>query len=178
MLKLIKLTIASLAITTSLQSESAYAQYFSTETQRTEPILGSLLKVDRNEDGLFLVKNFELSEGRDFLICRAKEKGTYFISAAIQAAALTENINGHLNAWFEKNNSPLSSSCSSLYVTKNSPIVLISIPFLIELEEGDTIGTRFSTSGKDIGVSAIDPPSPFEPGFPSYSITIYKVSTE
>ncbi len=175
--KSIKLLLPSLLLISNLLGEPAYAQYYSTETQRSEPIVGTLLKVDITGENLFLQKNFELSEGRDFLICKAPQKGIYFVSASIQAAALSEKINGNLNAWFEKNHVPLSSSCSCLYVTESAPIAIITIPFLIELEPGDTIGTRISTSGKEIGVSSIDPPSPYEPGIPSYTITIYKVDS-
>ena len=162
-----------LAMFSKLNGGAAYAQIHSRETQRPKLITGSLLIAEYIGESLDLKLNFDISPNNDFLIC--KVKGVYFLSASIQAAALKEKINGHMSAWFEHNGKAISASSSRLYVTKESPIVLITIPFILTLEVGDTIGTRIASSDKDIGVTYIDAPSNVEPSIPSYTLSIYKI---
>ncbi len=150
--------------------EEAYAQIYSNLTQRTDPIIGKLLQAEHASE----LKNFEISPNHDFLIC--KVKGVYFVSCSLQPAALNIGINGHLGAWIELNDKPVSSSSSRVYVTEKSPILLLTIPYLIELNPGDRIGTRFASTGSDIGITYIDTPSTSEPGIPSFTFSIYKVS--
>jgi hypothetical protein len=150
--------------------EEAYAQIYSVSTQRAEKIVGSLLITEN----ISLMKNFELAPTKDYLIC--KKKGIYLALCSLQPAALNLGINGHINSWFELNKKPISSSTSRLYVTEKSPIALMTIPILIELNEGDTFGTRISTTGYDIGITYINAPSSNEADVPSYVLTIYKVN--
>ncbi len=147
----------------------AYAQICSNLTQRTEPIVGKLLQAEETS----LLNNFEVSPTKDFLIC--KVKGVYFVSCSLQPAALNIGINGHLGAWIELNEQPVSASTSRIYVTEKSPIMLLTIPYLINLNPGDRIGTRFASTGSDIGITYIDTPSINEPSIPSYTFSIYKV---
>ncbi len=150
--------------------EEAYAQVYSISAQRPEKIVGSLLISEE----ISLMKNFELSPTKDYLIC--KKKGIYFVACSIQPAALNLGINGHLGAWFELNKKPIEASTSRIYVTEGSPIALITIPFIIKLNEGDTFGTRISSTGYDIGITYINAPSNNEADVPSYVLTIYKVN--
>ncbi len=151
-------------------SSEAYAQIFSSMTQKSEKIVGSLLKAEN----VFINKNFKISENYDFLTCQID--GVYFVTSSIQVAALNLGINGHLGMWFEVNHKPLSASTARLYVTENAPISLLTTLFLIKLKKGDTIGTRVASSGPDIGITYIDAPSSIEPSIPSYTFVIYKVN--
>lgn len=150
-------------------SKEAYVQIYSTLTQKPQKIVGTLLIGENITD----IKNFELSPNKDFLTCNVS--GIYFVSASIQPAALTLGINGELYAWFEHNHKPISASSTIAYVTEKAPIAVITIPFLFELKAGDTIATRFASSGENIGVTYIAPTSNAEPSTPSYVLCIYKV---
>ena len=172
MLKLINMIL--LTSFSLLNGEAAYAQVFSTQTQKPVSIVGSRIIAENRATDSGTTLNFDISPENDYLIC--KVKGIYFVSASIQVAALVPGINGHLGAWFEQNHKAISSSCSRLYVTEKSPIVLMTIPFIIQLEVGDTIGTRFASSGPEIGITSIDAPSLFEPQIPGYTLTLYKVA--
>lgn len=168
-LYIIPILILSLS---SLKGEEveAYAQINSAMTQRPAKIVGSLFIAEN----IAANKNFDFSPNNDFLIC--KIGGIYFVSASIQPAALNLGINGHLDAWFELNHKPISASCSRTYVTEKSPISVMTIPFIIELKPGDTLGTRFAASNPEIGITYIAAPSSIEPSVPSYTLSIYKVN--
>ncbi len=153
----------------SLKCEEAYAQIYSTTIQRPANIVGSLI-IGEN---IATIKNFEATPNNDALIC--KIKGIYFVSSSLQPAALYPGINGHLGFWFELNNKPISASTNRSYVTEHMPIILATSPFLIALDQGDTIGTRFASTGPNIGITYIDPPSNSEPSIASYTLSIYKV---
>jgi hypothetical protein len=152
-----------------LHAEAAYAQLSSVAIQRPAPITGSLLVVDTASP----MKNFTLSPNKDALIC--KLPGLYFVSCSMQPAALSRGIEGYLDCWFELNGSPIAASNTRQYVTQDAPVNLLTVPFLVSLHSGDTIGTRIAASGPNIGVIYIQSPNSNEPSITSYILSIFKV---
>ena len=152
-----------------LLSEQAYCQIYSLKTQRANPIVGALLVGENIEK----MENLELNEDRTRVIC--KYDGVYFISFSLQPAVLNLGINGHMGAWIEINSQPLTASTSRIYVTQDSPIAVLTCNSLIKLKSGDSIATRFASTGYDIGVTYIESPSPEEGAIPSYTLTVLKV---
>lgn len=151
-----------------IHAEAAYAQLSSSVTQTPAPIKGSLLVVDTADP----IKNFELTPKKDALIC--KIPGIYFLSCSMQPAAITRGVNGYLDCWFEYNGQPIAASNTRQWVTEESPVALMTIPFLIKLAAGDTIGARIAASGPNIGVIYIQTPNN-EPSITSYILSIYKI---
>lgn len=146
----------------------AYVQLSSSVTQTPTPIVGSLILADT----VNTIKNFEISDKKDSVIC--KVSGLYFLSCSMQPAALKRGIAGYLDCWFELNGKAISDSTTRQYVTEESPVGLMNIPFLIRLNEGDSIGARISASGPDIGIIYVQNPHN-EPDITSYIISIFKI---
>jgi hypothetical protein len=150
-------------------ASDAYCQIYSLTTQRANPIVGALLVGENTE----MTNHFKVNPERNAVIC--EEDGVYFISFSLQPAVLNFGINGHLGAWIEVNQEPLTASTSRIYVTQDSPIAVMTTASLIKLKSGDSIGTRFATTGYDIGVTYIQSPSPEEGAIPSYTLSVMKV---
>ncbi len=154
---------------TPLLAEPAYAQIYSAKIQQPVPVVGTLLKAELTT----LLEQFELSESRDRLIC--KIPGLYFASSSIQPAALNYQINGYLDCWFELNGKAISASSTRQYVMSDLPIALMTIPFILYLNQGDSLAVRMTASGPDIGIIYIEA-TPKEPIIPSFTLSIFKVS--
>jgi hypothetical protein len=153
----------------SIFTSDTYCQIYSLTTQRANPIVGALLVGENTE----MMNHFKINAERNAVIC--EKDGIYFIFISLQPAVLNFGINGHLGAWIEVNQQPLTASTSRIYVTQDSPIGVLTTASLIKLKSGDSIGTRFGTTGYDIGVTYIESPSPEEGAIPSYTLSVMKV---
>lgn len=148
-----------------------YLQIYSTKTQTPNLITGSYIFSDPIPPQY--VKNFEVSPQYDKIIC--KQSGIYLMCIGVQPAILSSGIGGYVNCWYELNGKPVAGSNSRQYVNQDSPISIVTNIFLIPLNQGDSVGVKFSASGPNIGVIAINNPFPGIPAVFSYGLTILKI---
>lgn len=103
---------------------------------------------------------------------RVEKSGTYLIIATGQAGVNIVAPPGHLDFWLIKNDAPISNTGARVTLPNSNATTVVISQTVLELAHHDLISVGYSSSSSSIGLLAIPPSSPNEPGIPSATLSV------